>query len=173
MDDMVSAPASGAILGIPEEVLPKLRGWFNAVPFVVGKPSLLYEDTNVRLSIQFEYRAHQGRIVIFVNNLGNDDLNDVKFDIPSIDYLKITVTQDVGSKINFGEQSRYILGLECLKPFADAPEMAFSFKTRSNSYSYALRLPVTAACFFEPAVLDKASYMARWKSLEGNVCELK
>ncbi len=102
-----------------------------------------------------------------VNNLSNEDLSDVRFNIPEVDYLRIAVTQDIGSKINFGEQSRYLLAVECLKPFSDAPEILLYFRTRQGAFAYPLRLPITAACFFEPVVLDKPNYMTRWKALEG------
>lgn len=174
LDEVVSAPpASGAVSGIPADALPKLRTWFNAVPFAVGKPAVLYEDSLVRLTVQWQYSAHQGRLMIIVNNLSNEDLSDVRFNIPEVDYLKIAVTQDIGSKINFGEQSRYLLAVECLKPFSDAPEINLYFRTRQGAFAYPLRLPITAACFFEPVVLDKANYMTRWKALEGEDREVQ
>lgn len=169
-DDFGPAPvasSTGGVVGIPADVEPKLRGWFNSVIFGAGKTVTLYEDAFVRLGISFEYRAHQGRLVIYVNNLAADDLCKVHFEIPSVDFLRITTTQEVSSNINFGEQSRILLAVECMRPFADAPEFTFSFITKGVTHSYPLRLPVIAACFFEPVVLDKPSYMQRWKALEG------
>lgn len=166
-DDFGAAPASVGTVGIPADVEPKLRGWFNSVQFGAGKTTTLYEDAFVRLSLSFEYRAHQGRLVVYVNNLHSDDLSQVHFDIPSVPFMKIGTTQEVSPNINFGEQSRILLSVECMRPFTDAPEFTFSFVTKNSEHRYPLRLPVTAACFFDPVVLDKPSYMQRWKALEG------
>lgn len=169
MDDFGSSPAvpSQGVAGIPVDVEPKLRAWFNSVVFGAGKTVTMYEDAFVRLSISFEYRAHQGRIAIYVNNLHGGDLSQVRFEFPSVEFLRIATTQEVGSNINFGEQSRILLAVECLRPFAEAPEFKLSFSTDRSSHVYPLRLPVTATCFFEPVILDKPSYMQRWKALEG------
>lgn len=170
LDDFASEPvASSTPLGIPADVEPKLRGWFNAVTFGAGKTTTLYEDSFIRLGISFEYRAHQGRLVIYVNNNHNDDISNVKFSFSKFDGLTITTTQEVASKINFGEQSKTLLAVECLKPFSDAPEFTISFSTKTASFSYPLRLPVLASCFFEPVVLEKAAYMQNWKGLEGQI----
>jgi AP-2 complex subunit alpha len=175
MDDDYDTPApaasasAGGSVGIPADVEPKLRGWFNSVVFGAGKTTTLYEDAFVRLSISFEYRAHQGRLVLYANNLHSDDLSNVHFEFPPVDFMRITTTQDVSSNINFGEQSKALLSVECLRPFGDAPEFTFSFVAQNATHTYPLRLPVIAACFFEPVVLDKPAYMQRWKALEG-VC---
>ena len=167
-EDFSPAPASnGSVAGIPSDVVPKLREWFNSVTFGAGKSTTLYEDAFIRITISFEYRAHQGRLVLYVNNLHNDDLSDVAFQFPSVDFMRVGVTQDIAGNINFGEQSRILIAVECLRPFADAPEFTISFKTKNSCHSYPLRLPVLASCFFEPIVLDKPSYMQRWKALEG------
>jgi AP-2 complex subunit alpha len=158
---------SSATLGIPDAVTGKLRAWFNSVPFAAGKQATLYEDSFVRLTVSFEYRAHQGRLVIYVHNLSGDDITDLKFTIPPIDSLRVAITQEPSSRVGFSDQTRVLIGLECLKPFAEPPEMIFEFRTRAGKHVYPLRIPVTAACFLEPVVVDKPTYMQRWASLEG------
>ena len=76
------------------------------------------------------------------------------------------------------DSTKLTLLVECLKPFADAPELKLSFTEVTNSgsrkqYEYPLRLPITAAAFCEPVTLDKASYMPRWKALEGEDREVQ
>ena len=58
---------------------------------------------------------------------------------------------------------------ECLKPFtlSQAPSLTLSFSCASNAFRVPLQLPLTISSFFEPIPLDKATYMARWKALEG------
>jgi hypothetical protein len=67
--------------------------------------------------------------------------------------------------------------VECVKPFADAPLLNLSFTEVSGGsrrrYNYPLRLPITASAFCDPVVLDKASYMPRWKALEGEDREVQ
>ena len=61
------------------------------------------------------------------------------------------------------------IAVECLKPFSlpQAPKISLSFSCGRESFRVPLTLPVTVSSFFEPMPLDKATYMTRWKALEG------
>jgi hypothetical protein len=58
--------------------------------------------------------------------------------------------------------------VECMQPFADAPEMRLSFQAGGSSYLYPLRLPIVATSFLEPVLLDGALFMQKWGAFEGN-----
>ena len=85
--------------------------------------------------------------------------------------------QEPSSRISLADSTKLTLLVECLKPFDSAPEMLVSFTEVSGPsrkhYSYTLRLPITAAAFCDPVVLDSAGYMPRWKALEGEDREVQ
>ena len=126
---------------------------------------MVFENEVIRVSTIAEFRAHQGRMSIVFYNKG-DEITDFKAEVGEVDYLSIQ-RQEPSSRISIADQTKLNLAIECTQPFADAPELTISFAAGGNRYLYALRLPIVAASFFEPIVVDKAMYMARWKALEG------
>ncbi|CAE7565460.1 ap2a1-1, partial [Symbiodinium microadriaticum] len=81
------------------------------------------------------------------------------------------------TRISLADSTKLTLLVECMKPFDSAPELTLSFTEVSGGsrkqYVYPLRLPITAAAFCDPVVLDSASYMPRWKALEGEDREVQ
>jgi hypothetical protein len=52
---------------------------------------------------------------------------------------------------------------ECMQPFTDASEVRIEFETAGARHSYALRLPVVATSFMEPAPLSADDFAQRWQ----------
>jgi hypothetical protein len=53
---------------------------------------------------------------------------------------------------------------ECMQPFTDASEVRIEFDTAGGARkSYALRLPVVATSFMEPAPLSADDFAQRWQ----------
>jgi hypothetical protein len=52
---------------------------------------------------------------------------------------------------------------ECMQPFTDASEVRIEFDTAGARHSYALRLPVVATSFMEPAPLSADDFAQRWQ----------
>lgn len=179
LDDDVppSNNSVGEIRGLSEDVLPSLRKWFNAALIAPpGKPATLFENSVIQITLQSEYRAHQGRVLVLFHNR-TDEIQDLTATIPSsIDYIRIQ-KNDPPSRISIADQAKMTLAIECVKPFAEAPELTISFTEVSRGvrtrYSYPLRLPITATCFFEPIALEKNDFMQRWKALEGEDKEVQ
>ena len=86
--------------------------------------------------------------------------------VPSNDSLGIK-KQDPPNIIQPNEEVKLLLAVECIKPFTEVPELIYDFVTSAGAFSYNLPLPCSIASFAEPIVIEKADYMMRWKSLEG------
>lgn len=169
--------SSSEVKGFTEDVLPSLRKWFNtALIAPPGKFATLFENSVIQITLQSEYRAHQGRVLVQFHNK-TDEIQDLTATIPSsIDYFRIQ-KNDPPTRISLADQGKMTLAIECLKPFSDAPELTVSFTEVSRGvrtrYLYPLRLPIAATCFFEPIVLEKNDFMQRWKALEGEDKEVQ
>ena len=49
--------------------------------------------------------------------------------------------------------------------------MLLSYSCGGRPVSYAMPLPVKVTCFFEPVVLDKGTFMERWRAYDGGDSE--
>lgn len=81
---------TGAVRGLSEDILPSLRKWFNsALISPPGKPAVLFENSVIQITIQGEYRAHQGRMLVLFHNK-TDEIQDLSVSISSaVDYVRI------------------------------------------------------------------------------------
>ena len=120
----------------------------------------------LRISAAAEFRAHQGRIAVFLLNKTSGTINNLAVNLPTNDSLGLK-KQDPPSVVQPNEEVKLLLAVECIRPFTEIPELTFDFVTLSGAFSYNLLLPCTVASFAEPIIIEKADYMMRWKSLEG------
>lgn len=67
-----------------------------------------------------------------------------------------------GNNISGGEILHVQLAIQCLRPFNSSPSCTASFNNFQEKHSYVLKLPITAASFFESIPTDKATYMTRY-----------
>lgn len=176
-DSNVPIQSSGAVIGLDPEIIPSLRRWFNgAVIAPPGKAAVLFENSAIQITTTSEYRGHQGRMLVVFHNR-SDEIQDLQVTIPaSVDYVRFQ-KNDPASRISLADETKMTLAIDCLKPFAEAPELIVSFTEVSrgtrNKYELPLRLPLVASAFFDPVVLDKNNFMQRWKALEGEDKEVQ
>lgn len=164
--------SSNDVLGIPNVTKQFLKGWFNSsITAAAGQRSVLYEDDVIKISVSAEYRAHQGRMSLFFQNLSGQNITKLSVKIPEMDYLAVQI-QAAASVINVGQENCMKIMANCMLPFADVPHLEVSF-TSNSPRVYPLRLPVLASCFFEPITINKEGYMARWKALEADKTEVQ
>jgi AP-2 complex subunit alpha len=172
MDNDADFASSGEVFGIPEGTKKFLKGWFNSsITAASGQRSLLYEDDVIKISVTGEFRAHQGRMSLFFQNLSDKPITNFAVTIPTMDYLAVQ-TQNSPPTINNGQETCMKIMANCILPFADVPQLEVSF-TSGSPRVYALRLPILASCYFEPITINKEGYMARWKSLEADKTEVQ
>jgi hypothetical protein len=163
----------GGDIGIGAEVLPNLRRWFNEAMITKStQRALLYEDAYIAIQVTSEFRLHHGRLALFFANRTSDTLEAFTVNVPQSEYLKVAA-QDPPARIGASEEVRMALAVECLAPFSEVPAFEVSFRSSSGTHTYPLRLPITAASFFEPIPSDKPTYFARWKALEADRTEVQ
>jgi hypothetical protein len=131
-----------------------------------GERGIMFDNALIRVSASSEYRAHQGRIAVMIQNKTSSTLSGVKVVLPSSDTLGIK-KQDPADTIGPNGEVKLLLAVECIKPFLDVPSFDVIFKYSGGACTYNLPMPFSIASFLEPIVVEKADYMARWKSLEG------
>ncbi|CAM9336963.1 unnamed protein product [Chrysoparadoxa australica] len=154
----------GDVVGIPQEMYPKLRIWFNAL--ITSPKGILFEDQLIKVGLVQEYRESQGRLMLYYFNLSGSLMDGFSAVLDEVSYLRRKVG-DLPSKMDVGGQTRQEVMCECMEPFTEVPELYVTFTIHGTSYGYSLRLPILANCFMEPAALAPDAFQQRWPALEG------
>jgi hypothetical protein len=169
-DATVTAPS----VGISREEQDSVRSWFNAATLAgPNQKVVLYQNATLSVSVSSEYRAHQGRLQLFIYNKSNFDFTrfEVNCRSESSDELSVR-TQGCPVLVTAGDEARIMVAVEAFQPFTKSPSLDISFSLSGVSYKYGLQLPVAVNSFFEAIPSDKNTYMQRWKMLEGEVQEV-
>lgn len=133
-----------------------------------GQKSTLYQDANVKITSSGDFRGHQARVSVQILNVNQlVEITGLNATITNSDALVIRKI-DPAAKLGPGEEGVVQLAIDCMKPFADLPSIEVSFYVQGSKKMYPLKLPVIAPKFFEPITVDKATFMQRWKALEGS-----
>jgi len=138
--------------------------------------SILLQNDVLKVTVSADYRAHQGRLSISFENMSSFDLLSLKvfIELEPTSENAITFKQlEPPSMISVNDEGRMQVAVECMRPFSDLYplKMKVSFRLANNSYRYRLKLPVCLVSFFDPIPTDKATYMSRWKGIEGEGTE--
>lgn len=168
-----TSSSSGAV-GLSSEAASAVPGLLRASALVraPATKALLARTDLLKISVSADYRAHQGRLAVFFDNISNFDILNLKVAVvcaASCQGALNVKQQDPSVRVSPGEEGRMQLAVECLRPFAETfpLEMEVRFTVSGSAYAYTLQLPVAAVCFFDALPADKATYMARWKALDG------
>jgi len=130
-----------------------------------GVKAQLLDTDEVTISTSAEYRAHAGRMTMTIYNKANSDLTDFRVEVPTLEQLVVRI-QPPSARIVAGDEGRAMFAIDCMRPFVDSPLVNISFSLDRRQYNYSLKLPISAASFFEAISTNKETYMARWKALE-------
>lgn len=166
-----TAGSSGGLSAEDKAAIPALLRDASLIRVPTVKAALLKSDL-LKISVSADFRAHQARLAVFFDNPSDFDIQNLKVAVACVASCAGCINvkqQDPSVRVSPGEEARMQLAVECLRPFAEVYplEMDVRFTVSGNAYQYALRLPVCAPSFFEALPSDKATYMARWKALEG------
>lgn len=170
-----SSSSSSSKIELPTESAADINAWFQAAAIArgVSKRSVLFEyrptspvPHPLLVSVAADYRSHMCRMALFFSNVApNDHITNLSVAIPSLDYLTVTAQDLQSSSLTPGQETRMPIAMDCLRPFTSSPIATVSYSAGGRSYSYSLRLPVTAVSFLEPMTCDKDGYLARWKAM--------
>ncbi|RVX20387.1 AP-2 complex subunit alpha-1 [Vitis vinifera] len=110
---------------------------------------VLYEDPYIQIGIKAEWRAHHGRLVLFLGNKNTSSLASVQALILPPSHLKMELSL-VPETIPPRAQVQCPLEVMNLRPSRDVAVLDFSYKFGTSSVNVKLRLPAVLNKFLHP-----------------------
>ncbi|CAM8967179.1 unnamed protein product [Rhodiola kirilowii] len=133
---------------------------------------VLYEDPNIQIGIKAEWKAHQGRLVLFLGNKNISPLVSVQTVILAPSHLKIEQSV-VPETIPPRAQVQCPLEFINLRPSRDVAVLDFSYMSASNMANVKLRLPAVLNKFLQPIPVSAEEFFPQWRSLSGPPLKLQ
>ncbi|WCJ41696.1 AP-2 complex subunit alpha-2 [Euphorbia peplus] len=133
---------------------------------------VLYEDPNIQIGIKAEWRAQQGRVVLFLGNKNTSPLNSVQAAILPPAHLKMELSL-VPDTIPPRAQVQCPLEVLNVHPSRDVAVLDFSYKSGANLVNVKLRLPAVLNKFFQPILVTAEEFFPQWRSLSGPPLKLQ
>lgn len=168
----------GAAVGLSMEAQQKLPMLCSAALLArnTGVAVSLLSNEIVTLTLTAEYRAFQGRLVLMFENSSNYGIAQLVACTelqPGAEGALTVRQQDPPVIISAGDTGKMQLAVDSMRPFSQAYPLSLDvrFTVASTAYHYRVPLPVAPCCFYEALPTDKNTYMARWKSIEGEGTE--
>ncbi|GJY57916.1 AP-2 complex subunit alpha-1-like protein [Tanacetum coccineum] len=125
---------------------------------------VLYEDPYVQIGIKAEWRAHQGRLVLFLGNKTTSSLDSVQAVILPPSHLKLELSS-VPKVIPPRAQVQCPFEVVNLRPSRDVAVLDFSYKFGTTLVDNKLRLPAVLNKFFQPIPITAEEFFPQWRSL--------
>ncbi|KAF8395329.1 hypothetical protein HHK36_019273 [Tetracentron sinense] len=133
---------------------------------------VLYEDPYIQIGIKAEWRAHIGRLVLFLGNKNTSPLLSVQALILPPSHLKMELSL-VPETIPPRAQVQCPLEVVNLRPSRDVAVLDFSYKFGTTMVNAKLRLPVVLTKFLQPISVSAEEFFPQWKSLSGPPLKLQ
>ncbi|GER39721.1 AP-2 complex subunit alpha [Striga asiatica] len=133
---------------------------------------VLYEDPYIQIGIKAEWRAHQGRVVLFLGNKNTAPLVSVQALILPPSHLKMELSL-VPETIPPRAQVQCPLDVINLHPSRDVAVLDFSYKFGTHLVSVKLRLPAVLNKFLQPILVSAEEFFPQWRSLSGPPLKLQ
>ncbi|XVE59497.1 hypothetical protein DITRI_Ditri05aG0050500 [Diplodiscus trichospermus] len=133
---------------------------------------VLYEDPYVQIGIKAEWRAHHGRLVLFLGNKNTAPLISVQAVILPPAHLKMELSL-VPDTIPPRAQVQCPLEVVNLRPSRDVAVLDFSYKFGTNMVNVKLRLPAVLNKFLQPIPVSAEEFFPQWRSLSGPPLKLQ
>ncbi|XAR60082.1 hypothetical protein NMG60_11033323 [Bertholletia excelsa] len=133
---------------------------------------VLYEDPYTQIGIKAEWRAHHGRLVLFLGNKNTAPLASVQALILPPSHLRIELSL-VPETIPPRAQVQCPLEVINLRPSRDVAVLDFSYKFGTHLVNVKLRLPAVLNKFLQPILLSAEEFFPQWRSLSGPPLKLQ
>ncbi|KAG9151261.1 hypothetical protein Leryth_002811 [Lithospermum erythrorhizon] len=133
---------------------------------------VLYEDPYIQMGIKAEWRAHQGRLVLFLGNKNTAPLLSVRALILPPSHLKMELSL-VPKTIPPRAQVQFPLEVVNLRPSRDVAVLDFSYKFGTYVVNAKLCLPAVLNKFFHPVSVTAEDFFPQWRSLTGPPLKLQ
>ncbi|CAN6308318.1 unnamed protein product [Urochloa humidicola] len=125
---------------------------------------VLYEDPHIQIGLKAEWRAHHGRLVLFLGNKNTSPLMSVRALILPPSHLK-TELSSVPDTIPPRAQVQVPLEVANLRASRDVAVLDFSYTFGTALVDAKLRLPVVLNKFLQPITLTPEEFFPQWKAL--------
>ncbi|XVF05257.1 hypothetical protein REPUB_Repub05bG0156000 [Reevesia pubescens] len=133
---------------------------------------VLYEDPYIQIGIKADWRAHHGRLVLFLGNKNTAPLISVQALILPPAHLKMELSL-VPDTIPPRAQVQCPLEVVNLRPSRDVAVLDFSYKFGTNMVNVKLRLPAILNKFLQPIPVSAEEFFSQWRSLSGPPLKLQ
>ncbi|KAL1323532.1 hypothetical protein HN51_033839 [Arachis hypogaea] len=133
---------------------------------------VLYEDPYIQIGLKAEWRAHQGRVVLFLGNKNTSPLLSVQAIILPPTHLKTELSL-VPETIPPRAQVQCPLEVVNLLPSRDVAVLDFSYKFGNDMVNVKLQLPAVLNKFLQPISISAEDFFAQWRSLSGPPLKLQ
>ncbi|KAJ4970513.1 hypothetical protein NE237_003612 [Protea cynaroides] len=133
---------------------------------------VLYEDPYIQIGTKAEWRAHHGRLVLFLGNKNTSPLVSVKALILPPAHLKLELSL-VPETIPPRAQVQCPLEVANLRPSRDLAVLDFSYMFGTTPVNVKLRLPAVLNKFLQPITLAGEEFFPQWRSLSGPPLKLQ
>ncbi|KAL6847616.1 hypothetical protein ACP4OV_022642 [Aristida adscensionis] len=125
---------------------------------------VLYEDPHIQIGLKAEWRAHHGRLVLFLGNKNTSPLMSVRALILPPSHLKMELSS-VPDTIPPRAQVQVPLEVANLRASRDVAVLDFSYTFGAASVDIKLRLPIILNKFLQPITLSPEEFFPQWKAL--------
>jgi len=125
---------------------------------------VLYEDPFIQIGLKAEWRAHHGRLVLFLGNKNTSTLSFVQAVILPPAHLK-TQLSHVPDTIPPRAQVQCPLEVVNLRASRDVAVLDFSYKNNTIPVNVKLRLPVVFNKFLQPISMSVDDFFPQWRAL--------
>ncbi|KAL6660266.1 hypothetical protein ACP70R_002388 [Stipagrostis hirtigluma subsp. patula] len=125
---------------------------------------VLYEDPHIQIGLKAEWRAHHGRLVLFLGNKNTSPLMSVRALMLPPNHLKMELSS-VPDTIPPRAQVQVPLEVANLRASRDVAVLDFSYTFGTAVVDVKLRLPIVLNKFLQPITLSPEEFFPQWKAL--------
>ncbi|GLJ54559.1 hypothetical protein SUGI_1171840 [Cryptomeria japonica] len=133
---------------------------------------VLYEDPFIQIGMKSEWRANQGRLVLFLGNKNTSALTYVQAVLlpPAHLRMKLSLVPDI---IPPRAQVQCPLEVVNLRASRDVAVIDFSYKNGAVPVNVKLRLPIVFNKFLQPLAMTTDTFFPQWRALVGPPAKLQ
>ena len=154
---------------IPKEMMGRVMNWFRDA--CVCPKSILYEDANIQVGINQQYKGAMGRIMLYFGNKNQSSpFINFKVNVQAVNYLswgnkQQPPTTPPNLQVKPKSQYQFSMQFMVMRPFVNPPQVKITMSLNGQAHEYLLRLPVVATRFFEATQLEGNLFKQRWTQI--------
>lgn len=168
IDELVGLDLSGGATNMAsaQHLSPDWEQGYNRL--LMRTEGILYEDVQIQIGLQSEYRNSVGCIILHINNKSSAPIQSVTttLDNRSSENLKVDIKTLPKTTLHPGEQTSQTIMFDAKGVFSEPPTVRLSYMAGALQ-GLTLQLPVVMHKYMESAVLSSDEFFKRWKQIGG------